>query len=201
MGPARGRPNLNFADGNVKRAIDTLELENAVYQSENTKAYKKNSGSEFGVHLMEGFAGSPHAPQRAHHFGLTAVQPVDLIYGFDLASGLGRARWKQAIRRHRPLLVVLGFPCTKWCFYNYAINFRNKPELLATLQDQDRPLLKLVVWTALEQARNGRIYLLENPCIPLPGSSQSSSLCGTSRAPRCASATAAPSTCALPTAS
>ncbi len=163
MGPARGRPNLNFADGNFKRAIDTLELENAVYQSENTKAHKKNSGSEFGVHLMEGFAGSAHATQRAHLFGLTAVQPVDLIYGFDLASGLGRARWKQAIRRHRPLLVVLGFPCTKWCFYNYAINFRNKPELLATLQDQDRPLLKLVVWTALEQARNGRIYLLENP--------------------------------------
>eukprot|EP00959_Pyramimonas_sp_CCMP1952_P340187 7125055-Pyramimonas_sp.AAC.1 len=56
----------------------------------------------------------------------------------------------------------MGFPCTKWCWYNYAISYRDFPDLLASLQDEDRPLLKLVAWTALEQQKNGRHFLLEN---------------------------------------
>ncbi|CAK0846122.1 unnamed protein product, partial [Prorocentrum cordatum] len=87
---------------------------------------------------------------------------VDLIYGFDLGTVAGRRSWNHAIKTFKPLVVIMGFPCTKWCWYNYAINYRDFPDLLASLQDEDRPLLKLVVWTALEQQKNGRYFLLEN---------------------------------------
>ena len=57
----------------------------------------------------------------------------------------------------------MGYPCTPWCVFNYLINYKDHPEILAAIQETDRPLLKLVLWTAKAQDEGGRYYLVENP--------------------------------------
>ena len=103
---------------------------------------------------------------RAPLFGLTAIQPADLDYGWDLGSRSGRAAWLHALREGKPLLTILGFPCTPWCIFNRNINFKDRPQVLEAIQDKDRPLLQITADTAVEQHKAGRFFLLENP----PGS-------------------------------
>ncbi|CAK0792327.1 unnamed protein product, partial [Prorocentrum cordatum] len=148
--------------GDLNRTISALEVEAKVRDVVDSTARQVNAEAPHHAHILEGFAGQGNIAKRAHLFGPTALQPVDLIYGFDLGTVAGRRRWNHAIKTFKPLVVIMGFPCTKWCWYNYAINYRDFPDLLASLQDKDRPLLKLVAWTALEQQKNGRYFLLEN---------------------------------------
>ncbi|CAK0827160.1 unnamed protein product [Prorocentrum cordatum] len=148
--------------GDLNRTISALEVEAKVRDVVDSAARQVNAEAPRRARILEGFAGQGDIAKRAHLFGLAALQPVDLIYGFDLGTVAGRRRWNHAIKTCKPLVVIMGFPCTKWCWYNYAINYRDFPDLLASFQDEDRPLLKLVVWTALEQQKNGRHFLLEN---------------------------------------
>ncbi|CAK0896632.1 unnamed protein product, partial [Prorocentrum cordatum] len=121
--------------GDLNRAISALEVDAKDRDVVDSTARQVNAEAPRHVRILEGFAGRGNIAMRAHLFGLAALQPVDLIYGFDLGAVAGRRRWDHAIKTFKPLVVIMG---------------------------KDRPLLKLVVWTALEQQKNGRYFLLEN---------------------------------------
>ena len=115
MGVARAglRPGaLKRRLGNLNRAISALEVEARVRQVVDDGARNINKKGPHHAHVLEGFAGVGNIARRAHLFGLTALQPVDEIYGFDLGTPQGRRRWKYAVRTFKPLVIIMGFPCT-----------------------------------------------------------------------------------------
>ena len=100
-----------------------LETERSVYLARSSKEAQLKESAPSRADLLEGFAGAAVTTLRAPLFGLTAIQPADLDYGWDLGSRSGRAAWLHAQREGKPLLTILGFPCTPWCIFNRNINF------------------------------------------------------------------------------
>ena len=96
---------------------------------------------------------------------MTAIQHADLLYGWNLGTPAGRKPWKWAVTEGNPLITVFSMPCTLWCFYNVYVNFRGpeREQILAALQHQERPLLKLAAWTCREQHKRHCLFLLALP--------------------------------------
>jgi len=140
-----------------------LELEGKVYDMHSQRVHTLHTRTPAQCDVLEGCAGAANLTRLAPQYGLRACQPADICYGWDLATLEGRDLWKQTVLTRKPLLVVWGHPCTMWCIFNRNINYRDRPALLRALQDSERPLVKLAVWTMLEQLKGGRMFLFENP--------------------------------------
>ena len=162
-GPTRGGKGFKRAIGNMKRINSTLMAEVEINEALINDEFVRRRDCPSHVDLLEGFAGEAMTTVLAPSFGLSAVQPADTIYGWDLASEDGRRMWKQVIETRKPYLVIMGFPCTVWCLFNKNMNYSNRGKLLESLRDAERPLLKLVAWTARKQAEGGRYFLIEQP--------------------------------------
>ena len=63
----------------------------------------------------------------------------------------------------RPLLIIIGFPCTLWCAFNVNFNYRDEKDLLEMLREADYRLLDLVYWTVGVQREGNRFVLYEDP--------------------------------------
>ena len=58
--------------------------------------------------LLEVFAGTAkRVSELAPRFGLSTVQPFDLIYDIDLKTEKGKQRLLQAVRKLKPLLLLI----------------------------------------------------------------------------------------------
>ena len=149
--------------GEMRRVREALAAEIDVYENKLTHDFKVHRDTKFDV--LEGCAGVANITAWAPEYGLTAIQPADLIYGWNLGTADGRRHWKLAVTEGKPLMTIFSVPCTMWCFYNVYINFRGpeKEEILMALQDKERPLLKLAAWTCREQHRRNCLFLLESP--------------------------------------
>ena len=102
--------------------------------------------------------------EEAPNLGLRTLQPCDILYGWDIETPAGIARWKRTIREKKPLFVIVGWRCTEWCVRNETINYRGERRKILEQRRRDyQPLLDLALWTALEQVMNGRFILYENP--------------------------------------
>ena len=66
--------------------------------------------------VLEGCAGGANITAWAPEYGLTAIQPADLVYGWNLGTADGRRHWKLAVTEGKPLLTIFSAPCTLWCF-------------------------------------------------------------------------------------
>ena len=67
------------------------------------------------------------------------------------------------MNKFKPLLLLIGFPCTNLCIMNENMNYQYRMEELLELRARLRPLLRWVVSKMRQQLREGRLVLLENP--------------------------------------
>ena len=86
------------------------------------------------------------------------LNPIDLHRGWDLSKSAHVKELMAIIRDHRPKLVTLATPCTPWSLA-WTVN---KPAKEAA-QTRDLCLWDLTEKIAMEQERNGRFWLVENP--------------------------------------
>ena len=115
------------------------------------------------VDLLELYSGAAKPTEKAPHHGLTSLQPFDIIDGYDLKTSKVQQWVNQAIAQFRPLLLMIGYPCTNFCIFNENLNYHWRMEELHRLRSAERQPLTWVVELCLEQASRGRLYLLENP--------------------------------------
>ena len=114
------------------------------------------------VDLAEAFAGKARITREARARGLTAFDPADIIYNWDLSSTKGAQEWKEMITREKPLVIIIGFSCTNWTSWS-RINYAHRPIELEEKRARDRKMLELMVWSMRQQAAGGRYFLFENP--------------------------------------
>jgi hypothetical protein len=115
------------------------------------------------VDLIEVFAGKARVSELAPQFGLSATQPFDKTFDIDLKTKKGIDLLKGAVRRLRPLLLLIAWPWTFWSLFNENMNYANRLEVLEALREDEMPLVDLGVDLCLEQYYDGRFYLCENP--------------------------------------
>ena len=152
--------------GHLRQVSKTMDRELQVYKSMPTHLDYKKSGSKADcmvLDLLEVFAGTAKVSELAPRFGLSAVQPFDLIYDIDLKTEHGKQLLIQAVQKLKPLLLLVAWPCGPWSIFNQNMNYSRRPEELEAVREQERPLVELGARLCQEQDREGRLYLGENP--------------------------------------
>ena len=146
---------------NVKKAAETLEAENMIYQALPTVSQRPPPC----IDVFEIFSGASKFTLRCKKFGLNALEPIDIEHGdlHDLKDEKVRSNIKQAIKRFKPWLVILGVDCRFWNQFNINLNYSQRPELLQQLQSEERPLVEFACEIADLQYNRNRYFLLENP--------------------------------------
>ena len=146
---------------NVKKAAETLEAENMIYQALPTVSQRPPPC----IDVLEIFSGASKFTLRCKKFGLNALEPIDIEHGdlHDLKDEKVRNNLKQAIKRFKPWLVILGVDCRFWNQFNINLNYSQRPELLQSLQSEERPLVQFACEIADLQYNHNRYFLLENP--------------------------------------
>ena len=144
--------------GEVKKATKALWPEVLVVNDIPSEKNKPHY-----VDVFELFAGSAKATLFAKKYGLNALEPYELADVKDLCDKKVESFVLDALRRMRPLLLLIGFPCTEFCIMNENCNYALRPEELELRRALMRPALKWVCKLCQEQAASGRYYILENP--------------------------------------
>ena len=152
-GGGRGRLRLGLGGGlgekkaaNYAWLASHLRAQQRLYNYE-VEAYKTlatyerihKEGGKIG--LMEVFSGRGRLTSSAHRYGLNALQPIDTNEGFDLTTYEGKCITMHALSQFKPLLLVVAWPCTFWSIMNENSNYSNRPEELAALRQEERPLV------------------------------------------------------------
>ncbi|CAK9109800.1 unnamed protein product, partial [Durusdinium trenchii] len=146
--------------GDMKRAIQVYTVENSTYQTHHAVHRPPPC-----VDLWELFAGEARMTELAHQYDLNALQPQDLRYGQDFKDASTRAYIMEKVKKFKPWLIPMGVDCRLWNQFSINLN-GSTPERqvqLKELQRQERPLAHFATDVALEQYKNGRYFLIENP--------------------------------------
>ena len=67
-----------------------------------------------GTFIWEFFAGHARPTLLSLHGGHVAGAPVDLLGGYDLRDKYTRQHLLEQVRRHRPWLMTVAWPCRLW---------------------------------------------------------------------------------------
>ena len=113
------------------------------------------------IYVMEIFGGSGGVTKIAIRRRLATGKNVDIITGIDLTIPENVGKLMDYIFEQKPL-VIMGPPCTafaNWSRLNRAIN----PQSYVTQRRIGEALAEVAVMVALEQIRQGRYFLIENP--------------------------------------
>ena len=146
--------------GDMKRAIQVYTVENSTYQTHHAVHRPPPC-----VDLWELFAGEARMTELAHQYDLNALQPQDLRRGQDFKDASTRAYIMEKVKKFKPWLIPMGVDCRLWNQFSINLNW-STPERqvqLKELQRQERPLVHFATDVALEQYKNGRYFLIENP--------------------------------------
>ncbi|CAE6914982.1 pnp [Symbiodinium natans] len=109
--------------------------------------FTRASNSLPKIDVLEIFAGTAGITMTARHYGLTALQPLDFVYGQDLNDKEQTNTLKNAVRQLRPLFLVCRWP------------HKNAGDAqLGNLDD----LYNLGAWACREQCHHGRLFLGEH---------------------------------------
>ena len=92
------------------------------------------------IDLLEIFAGRGRVSELAPRYGLRAVQPMDLKFGQDLKDEETKSHIRQTVRKLKPLLLLVAWPCTVWNLFSENLNYSHRMEELHQLRAEDRPL-------------------------------------------------------------
>ena len=110
---------------NINKAVYMLESEIGAINN-----LAGDMGKDFNIDLMELFAGTSKPTSMARRFGLTALQPFEIEDGRDLASKAIQKTVDFALNKFKPLLLMVGFPCTLLCIMNENLNYSSRMEEL-----------------------------------------------------------------------
>lgn len=114
--------------------------------------------------ILEVFGGHAEVSLRFSQWGWRALEPCDIKYGSDLRDPQARAHILRTIREHRPRLVVVEYPCTRWSpLTNLTYRTSQERRRLRKLQQAERPFLDLTENIFDIQIENGDEALGENP--------------------------------------
>ena len=111
--------------------------------------------------LLEIFAGKALLTKRAgQHANWRALEPVDIVYGWDLGKEAHRKALLDLIDKEKPDLVTMAPPCGPWSSWTQMCH---NVEALMERRRQHLPFWKLAgdVWQ--RQRAGGRLVLLEQP--------------------------------------
>ena len=163
--------------GDLKKSIKIGEAEVLVLNNLPNESSKTNA-----VDLLELYAGAAKATLMAKQYGLNALEPFDKNEGKDLDDPEQKRLVERAIERFKPLLLMLGFPCTFWCLLNENCNYSWRMHELEALRNEQRPLLQWTCYLIEIQVGLGNFFLFEStlrcriwdePCViklaQLPG--------------------------------
>ena len=90
--------------GEVKRSRQMLESERDVYVCEAEVHARLRNVSK--ADILEGMAGSALITKLSPQFGLKALEPCDVSFGWDLSTPPGQKAWKESVLSQKPLVVV-----------------------------------------------------------------------------------------------
>ena len=108
-------------------------------------ALKALSDDHGGTFIWEFFAGHARPTLLSLHGGHVAGAPVDLLGGYDLRDRHTRQHMLEQVRRHRPRLVTVVWPCRLWgplARWNHGM--RNIPELQEQRDRDEAEFLRFV---------------------------------------------------------
>ena len=110
----------------ARRAREELEFETRTYEEVliQEAQLRKTRGSR--ADILEGMAGDADCTKLAPLYNLTALQPCDTRYGWDLNTATGDKMWRDAVEKGRPLVTIVGFKCTEWCRFNVYKNYKGR---------------------------------------------------------------------------
>eukprot|EP00434_Breviolum_minutum_P022664 symbB.v1.2.020001.t1/scaffold1659.1/size107071/3 len=145
----------------VQRELRVYHKENEIYESLFTHADHVRGGCR--VDVMEVFANRARVSELAPRLGLSASQPIDKEFDFDLMTSEGRKVLWRAVKKLRPLLILVAWPCTEWCIFNQNMNYSWRPEVLQQKREEQQPLVEMGVSLCEYQREQGLLYLAENP--------------------------------------
>lgn len=161
-----GRGGLRLGVGrrlrsNMKKAVQNLEAESMIYQALPTVHQRPPPC----IDVFEVFSGAAKFTLRCSKFGLNALEPIDIQHGdqHDLKNEEVRNHIMKAVKKFKPWLVILGVDCRFWNQFNINMNYSQRPELLQSLQDEERPLVQFACELADFQLYHNRYFLIENP--------------------------------------
>ena len=113
--------------------------------------------------LMELYSGASLPTTLAPSFGLTSLQSFDKMDGYDLNDPQVRLTCEQGQLRFKPLLLMIGLPCTVWCIFNENLNYSHRMPLLRDLRKGERDGVRWSVERRITQREMGNYYFFENP--------------------------------------
>ena len=114
--------------------------------------------------VVEIFGGSAEVSLQFARRGWNVMQPVDVLYGVDLRDPQAREDVLKQLRKERPRLAIVEYPCRFWTKLTDT-NFRTSQQKrrLAKLRKAEEPFLELCEDIFNEQMQRGDDALAENP--------------------------------------
>lgn len=139
--------------------VDVRAVENEAYQAA-MSCSTMSSGNR--LDLLEGWAGAARCSGVVVKRGLTATQPADLKHNCNLAKTGGVTVWKSCVEVCQPHCVLVGLNCMEWYRYTVAGNYVGREQELAERQEKAMGIIRLAIWTAERQARDGRWLVMRS---------------------------------------
>ena len=113
---------------------------------------------------LEIFAGHAEVSFQFGQWGWNTMEPIDQIYGTDLSVEENRDKVKSWIRKYRPRLVIISYPCKVWSpIMNLAYNTPQARRRLHARRLRERPFLEFCEDVFSLQLELGGDALGENP--------------------------------------
>lgn len=113
---------------------------------------------------LEIFSGSAEISWQFSSWGWTPLEPIDIQYGMDLYVEDNRERVLHWIRKFRPRLVIVSYPCKWWSPINHiACSDSQAKRRLEARRRREKPLLELCEKIFDLQLQQGGDALGENP--------------------------------------
>eukprot|EP00438_Fugacium_kawagutii_P026759 Skav216449 [mRNA] locus=scaffold50:462658:469839:- [translate_table: standard] len=118
--------------------------------------------TENTVDLLELFAGTAHLTQAFAKAGLTVLEPRDVKFGHDLTKKEEQEKVLDDISQHRPRVLWIALPCTKWSPWQ-RLNYYGKAQALRRARALQRKLVRFAKRCAQLQLANGGEVVFEHP--------------------------------------
>ena len=132
-----GRPSMKkgqkvWISGQLRQACNVYSQEVSVYEAMPT--YHQNKLDQVKIDLCEVFSGTGNLTSQAYLYGLSALQPFDIREGYDLSTEYGKDILWKAVKKYKPLLVVVAWPCKLWSLFNENMNWSQRLDELHALR-------------------------------------------------------------------
>ena len=126
-----------------------------------------NAGRQFRNEqpdCLEIFSGHAEVSNQFSRWGWTSMEPVDQIYGTDLHVEENRRYIVDWIRKMKPRLVIISYPCKLWSpITNIGYSTKQAQRRLHARRLREKPFLELTEEIFEHQIQQGNDALGENP--------------------------------------